>query len=100
MGRDVRAAGAKRHSRVAQMLFVLSGDQQIIAVVGELAASSRPMSFEPPVTTVKGQLCQFTGSILLVRDQWAARNEKSCVLIEGGAPGVNHCVSWMWLAVT
>ena len=27
-------------------------------------------------------------------------NEKSCVLMEGGAPGVNHWVSWMWLAVT
>ncbi len=27
-------------------------------------------------------------------------NENSWVRIEGGAPGVNHCVSWMWLAVT
>ena len=27
-------------------------------------------------------------------------NEKSCVLIDAGAPGLNQLVSWMWLAVT
>lgn len=26
---------------------------------------------------------------------FAGAKEKSCVRIDGGAPGVNHCVSWM-----
>ena len=33
-------------------------------------------------------------------DHLAGVKENSCVLIDGGAPGVNQLVSWIWLAVT